>query len=143
MDYLDACAGVSETQWLDIFTGEAREQAEFWSLDQVVPGELRREGERLVRRWLAGEPPVTSLECWFRHVVCVLSRQDMAPVEPWVILFAMAHALAGRSAPSPREFAFKTNIPMASRTFARAVSIARRECPDGPDSGIQFLACNG
>lgn len=127
MGYLDACWGVSDAQWLDIGVKYQSERADFWSIAQVVPGELRRAGDDLARRWIDGEPPVTSLECWFRRVVIRLGVDRQAPVEPWVILYAMAHAHGGMSMPSPVEYAKKVKMPIRAEAFQWAVSIARDE----------------
>lgn len=130
MAYLDACWGVSDAQWLGIQERYRPERADFWTIAQVVPGELRRKGDELARRWVDGKPPATSLECWFRRVVVRMSDARQAPVEPWVILYAMAHAYGGMSMPSPVEYAHKVKMPIKSKEFQRAVSLARDEMKD-------------
>lgn len=142
--YLDACRDISEAQWLDISEdGEGKERADFWTIAQVVPWELRETGERFAQRWIVGEQPETALECWFRRVVTKLSKQTIAATEPWVILHAMAHAYAGPLAPSPADYATVANMPMESRHYARTVSIARKLAPDKPKPGTWLFACNG
>lgn len=130
MGYLDACWGVSDAQWLGISDEPNYPRADFWTIAQVVPGELRRKGDELARRWLNGDPPVTSLECWFRRVVVRMSGVRQAPVDPWVILYAMAHAHGGVNMPSPVEYAYKVKMPIKSKEFQRAVSLARAEMKD-------------
>jgi hypothetical protein len=129
--YLDACHDMTEAGWLGISEdGEGFGVADFWTIAQVAPGGLRGEGDRMARRWIERYPATTGLECWFRRVIVRLTRQDVAPFEPWVILLAMGHAYAGRTAPSPVDYATKVNMPMASRTYARVVKIARDEMPE-------------
>ena len=140
MGYLDACWGVSDAQWLGISEEASYPRADFWTIAQVVPGELRRKGDELARRWVDGEPPVTALECWFRRIVFRLGRRDMAPVEPWVILYAMAHAYGGWGAPSPVEYAQQVKMPIDSDTFQRAVSTARDEMDDECDDVGRYEA---
>lgn len=130
MGYLDACWGVSDAQWLGISDEPNYPRADFWTIAQVVPGDLRRKGDDLARRWLDGEPPVTSLECWFRRVVVRMGQRSMAAIEPWVVLYAMAHAYGGMSMPSPVEYVHKVKMPVDAETFQRAVSIARDEMED-------------
>lgn len=139
MGYLDACWGVSDAQWLGISEEPSYPRADVWTIAQVVPGELRREGDELARRWLDGEPPITSLECWFRRTVASLEKQHTEAVEPWVILYAMAHALGGRQSPSPREYAAKVNMPVSAKAFALAVASAR----DVPGTDLCRSDCNG
>lgn len=127
--YLDACRDISEAQWLDISDDGDREQADFWTIAQVVPGELRETGDRFARRWMDGLSPETGLECWFRRVSARLARRHFVVVEPWVILYSMTHALAGRSAPSPTDYARMVNLPIECEDFQRAVAASRVESP--------------
>lgn len=144
MAYLDACAGVTDEQWLGIDgDGEDRERADFWTIAQVVPSELREAGEWFAQRWIAGKPPETALECWFRRVVVRVAEWKKAPVEPWVVLLAMAHAYAGRNAPSPAEFARKAGMPMQARDYGDAVSVARDEASEGSTRERWVAGCNG
>lgn len=140
--YLDACRDITEAQWLDISEDGNREQADFWTIAQVVPGELREAGDRFAQRWLDSLPPESAMECWFRRVVCRWSRPHVPPVEPWVILYAIGHAMGGMNAPSPKDYARTVNMPIAAERFQDAVSIARKTAPADWEPENWFARCN-
>jgi len=129
--YLDACEQFSECEWLGISEDgdNGRDQSDFWSIDQVVPGELRDLGFSFHLRMLEGLPPETSLECWFRRVVRKMSNRKYAPVEAWVVLHAMAHAYAGKQAPSPFEFSMLVGMGIRARHYFELVIAARKTMP--------------
>lgn len=141
--YLDACRDIAESQPIETAPHDAwRDCPRFWTIAQVVPWELRDAGDQFALRWIDGERPQTALECWFRRVVRKMPAHKEAPVEPWVVLYAMSHACAGSLAPSPTEYATVVNMPMRSRAYAKLVAIARRAAPRDWATQDWLAACN-
>jgi len=100
--------------------------------EDVLPRDIRMVGDLFAQRLARGERPHTSLECWFRRVLRRVSNNRVAePMEPWVVLTAMAYSMTDLG--DPAIFATYAPMPCSANEFRRAVKAADRERPKSTD----------
>ena len=100
--------------------------------EDVLPRDIRMVGDLFADKLARGVKPNTALECWFRRVLRRLSDNRVAePMEPWVVLTAMAYSLTDLG--DPVIFATYAPMPCSADAFRRAVNAAYRERPKSKD----------
>ena len=96
--------------------------------EDVLPRDIRMVGDLFADKLARGVKPNTALECWFRRVLRRLSNNRVAePMEPWVVLTAMAYTMTDLG--DPAIFATYAPMPCSPDAFRRAVHAAYRERP--------------
>lgn len=100
--------------------------------EDVLPRDIRMVGDLFADKLARGVKPNTALECWFRRVLRRVSKNRVAePMEPWVVLTAMAYSLTDLG--DPAIFATYAPMPCSADAFRRAVKAAYMERPKSGD----------